>query len=247
MIPYKDENPAHHIPVITYCIIIINTLIWFFLQGYGNEPQLSESICKYGVIPGAIVDITWVDQSSNYCQVTDQSFLVILTSMFTHGGWMHLIGNMWFLWIFADNIEDVLRPIKFIIFYFMGGMAAAGAQILFDGGSYTPMVGASGAIGGVMGAYAWLFPLVRVRIAIILGFFIIRQTIPAWVMLGIWFGIQLISGYISFQSPTQGGIGFWAHIVGFLVGFLLVQLFYRKRSEINLNEVNSDNIRKNKI
>lgn len=232
MIPYKDENPTHHLPVVTYCIIILNIAAWFLVQGMGAEPTISTSICRYGVIPGALFNQTALDVAENICRSGPQSWYTIISSMFMHGGWLHLIGNMWFLWIFADNIEDVLRPIKFIIFYLVGGIAAVAAQIISDNGSFVPMVGASGAIGGVMGAYAWLYPTVRVRIAIILGFFISRQTIPAWVMLGIWFGLQLVSGLMAFQSSTQGGVAFWAHIGGFLAGFVMIQLIYRKPPKI---------------
>jgi membrane associated rhomboid family serine protease len=170
MIPYKDENPTHHIPFVTYSIIALNILAWIFVQKYGSEPELSESICRYGIIPGAVLGSGALDVSENICRVGHQSWITAVTSMFMHGGWMHLIANMWFLWIFADNIEDVLGPVKFTLFYLTGGIAAIAAQILADGGSLIPMVGASGAIGGVMGAYAWLYPTVRVHIAIILGF-----------------------------------------------------------------------------
>ena len=145
-----------------------------------------------------------------------------------HGGIAHLLGNMWFLWLFADNIEDVLRPFRFIVFYFAGGIVAVAAQIVADPHSMVPMVGASGAIGGIMGAYAWLYPTVRVRLAVVLGFFIFRRTIPAWAMLGIWVGIQLLSAIISLGEDAPGGIAFWAHIGGFLGGFLLIQLISRK-------------------
>lgn len=228
MIPYKDENPTHHIPFVTYSIIALNVLAWIFIQKYGSEPELSESICRYGVIPRAVLGSSALDVTENICRVGHQSWITAVTSMFMHGGWLHLIGNMWFLWIFADNVEDVLGSVKFVFFYLIGGIAAIAAQILADGNSLIPMVGASGAIGGVMGAYAWLYPTVRVHIAIILGFFIIRQTIPAWVMLGIWLALQLFSGVLSFQSSTQGGVAFWAHIGGFLAGFVLIQLIYRK-------------------
>ena len=228
MIPYKDENPTHHIPFVTYTIICLNTLAWIFVQGMGVEPVLSESICSYGIIPGAVLDRGIVEAAGNVCNVSYQQGWVAFTSMFMHGSWLHLLGNMWFMWLFADNIEDVLRPVKFIMFYLVGGIAAVAGQMLADANSMIPMVGASGAIGGIMGAYAWLYPTVRVRIAIILGFFVIRSTIPAWAMLGIWFGVQLLSGLISLKSSTGAGVAFWAHIGGFLAGFFLIQLIYRR-------------------
>ena len=226
MIPYKDDNPTHRVPVATYAIIALNCLSWFVLQGMGTEPQLSDSICRFGIIPGQLLDGNASAVSQSYCQLSGQSWIVVLTSMFVHGGWLHLIGNLWFLWLFADNIEDVLGPAKFIGFYLIGGVAAVAAQLISDRYSLIPMVGASGAIGGVMGAYAWLYPTVRVRIAIILGFFIIRRTLPAWLMLAIWLVIQLLAGILALQSSTQGGVAFWAHVGGFLAGFILIRFFY---------------------
>lgn len=226
MIPYKDENPTHHIPYVTYGIIVLNVLAWMTLQGMGSQPALSESVCSYGAIPGALLGSAhFAESGALVCPQLQQSWLNALTSMFMHGGWMHLIGNMWFLWIFADNIEDALRPAKFIIFYFLGGIAAVAAQLASDPQSVIPMVGASGAIGGIMGAYARLFPKVQVHIAIILGFFVMRHTISALWMLGIWLAMQAVSGYLAIQSGQQGGVAFWAHIGGFVCGFLLINLF----------------------
>ncbi len=226
MIPYKDENPTHHIPYVTYGIIVLNTLAWFFLQGIGSHPNLGESICQYGAIPGAILgsaQLAGVD--SLVCPQLDQSWWNAISSMFMHAGWLHLIGNMWFLWIFADNIEDALRPFKFTVFYIIGGLAAVGAQMVSDPQSQIPMVGASGAIGGIMGAYARLYPKVKVHIAIILGFFILRRTIPALWMLGLWLGMQGVSALLVSQSGQKGGVAVWAHIGGFVAGYLLIKVF----------------------
>ena len=228
MIPYKDENPTHHLPVVTYVILGLNMLAWALFQGLGSEPQLSESICRYGLIPGALVPGAPGDLGLGHCGVSDQDWSVAITSMFMHAGWWHLVGNMWFLWLFADNIEDVLRPVKFVVFYLIGGIVAIIAQVFSEPYSMTPMVGASGAIGGIMGAYAWLYPTVRVRLAVILGLFVFQRTIPAWVMLSIWFGLQFISVAMSLLSESESGIAFWAHIGGFLAGFFLIQLITRK-------------------
>ena len=120
MIPYKDENPTHHIPYVTYGIIVANVLAWFLLQGMGNQPALAESVCNYGAIPGALLgDLHFVSNNELICPQLQQSWFTAITSMFMHGGWIHLIGNMWFLWIFADNIEDALRPFKFIVFIYL--------------------------------------------------------------------------------------------------------------------------------
>ncbi|MEM7196120.1 MAG: rhomboid family intramembrane serine protease [Pseudomonadota bacterium] len=227
MIPYKDENPTHVLPVVTYAILGLNIFAWLLLQGMGSEPALTQSICRYGAIPGAMLSNAALSSAEDLvCPVVQQGWLQALTSMFMHGGWMHLIGNMWFLWIFADNIEDSIGHVRFIIFYLIGGLAAIAAQMAADPGSMIPMVGASGAIGGVMGAYARLFPKVRVHMAIILGFFIMRQTLPAWVMLGLWLGFQVISGVLSLSNSAEGGVAFWAHIGGFLAGFILIPLFF---------------------
>ena len=228
MIPYKDENPTHHLPVVTYTVLGLNILAWVLIQGLGSEPQLSDSICRYGLIPGALLTGAGSAPVSGYCGVLSQDWSVVVTSMFMHAGWWHLVGNMWFLWLFADNIEDVLRPAKFIVFYLVGGVVAVIAQIVSEPSSAVPMVGASGAIGGIMGAYAWLYPTVRVRLAVVLGLFVFRRTIPAWVLLTIWFSLQLISVAMSLLSESESGIAFWAHIGGFLAGFFLIQLITRK-------------------
>ncbi len=227
MIPYKDENPTHHIPWVTYGIIVLNVLSWFVLQGMGTAPALAESVCRYGAIPGALLgDPLGLGASEGYCPPVSQGWFEVVSSMFMHGGWLHLIGNMWFLWIFADNIEDALRPFRFIVFYVLGGVAAVAAQVAADPDSMIPMVGASGAIGGIMGAYARLYPRVSVHIAIILGFFVLRRTIPALWMLGIWLALQAVSAFATIQTGQQGGVAFWAHIGGFVAGFLLIRVFH---------------------
>ena len=219
MIPYKDENPTHHIPYVTYAIIGLNIFAWLALQGMGQQPVLSESVCSFGAIPGALLGSGhFVESQTLVCPQTQQSWITAITSMFMHGGWMHLIGNMWFLWIFADNIEDALRPVKFVIFYLIGGLAAVAAQIASDPQSMIPMVGASGAIGGIMGAYARLFPKVQVHIAIILGFFILRRTISAMWMLGLWLAMQAVSAFVAMQSGQQEAL----HSGPILVDLLLV-------------------------
>ncbi len=150
----------------------------------------------------------------------------LFTSMFLHGGWFHILGNMWFLWVFGDNIEDVMGPLRFIVFYLLCGLAAAFAQIVSDPGSAVPMVGASGAIGGVMGAYALLYPRARVQTLLILGFYITTIGVPAYVMLGYWFLLQILGGLPALGS-SEGGVAFWAHIGGFVAGLALIHLFKR--------------------
>jgi membrane associated rhomboid family serine protease len=151
----------------------------------------------------------------------------ILTSMFLHGGWMHLLGNMWFLWLFGNNIEDSMTRPRFLIFYLLCGLAAALAQVFAEPSSPLPMVGASGAISGVMGAYLVLFPRVRVFTAIPLGFYITTMALPAWVMLVYWMVLQFVGGLGS-MSGEGGGVAFWAHVGGFVAGVVLVKLFVRR-------------------
>ncbi|MDZ7735105.1 MAG: rhomboid family intramembrane serine protease [Gammaproteobacteria bacterium] len=143
-----------------------------------------------------------------------------------HGGWFHIIANMWFLWVFGDNVEDAMGPFRFMVFYLLCGLAAATAQIAANPASEIPMVGASGAIGGVMGAYARLYPMVHVHTLIFLGFYITTIAIPAWVMLGYWFLLQLLGG-LPALGATGGGVAFWAHIGGFVAGLILIGPMHR--------------------
>jgi len=151
----------------------------------------------------------------------------IFTSMFLHGSWMHLIGNMWFLWVFGDNIEDSMGRVRFVIFYLLCGTAAALAQVSLNPASGIPMVGASGAISGVMGAYLILYPRVRVFCLLILGFFITSIALPAWTMLLYWAAIQLVSGLVGLAAQDVGGVAFAAHVGGFMAGVVLIKLFAR--------------------
>jgi membrane associated rhomboid family serine protease len=146
--------------------------------------------------------------------------------MFMHGSWLHIIGNLWFLWIFGDNVEDVMGPVRFALFYLLCGLAAAAAQIAAGPGSLVPMVGASGAIGGVMGAYARLYPQARVHMLVLFGFFVTTVSVPALFMLGYWFLLQLIAGLPS-MGDASGGVAFWAHVGGFLAGLVLSYVFVR--------------------
>jgi membrane associated rhomboid family serine protease len=168
-----------------------------------------------------------------YCVVDGMpGWFSLFSSMFMHGGWMHIIGNMWFLWVFGDNVEDVMGPVRFLAFYILSGLGAAAAQILSDPASTVPMVGASGAIGGVMGAYARLYPRARVNTLLFLGIWITRIEVPALVMLGYWFLLQLLGG-LPALGGAEGGVAFWAHIGGFVCGlglsFLLVDPERRRR------------------
>jgi membrane associated rhomboid family serine protease len=155
-------------------------------------------------------------------------FTTVISSMFLHGSWMHLLGNMWFLWLFGNNIEDSMTRPRFVAFYLLAGFAAAFAQVAANPASDVPMVGASGAISGVMGAYLVLFPRVRVYTMVPLGFFLHSIALPAWAMLIYWAFLQVAGGLTSIASDATGGVAFWAHLGGFIAGVVLVKVFERK-------------------
>lgn len=227
MFPIRDENPQIRVPVVTYALLGLNIAAWVFLQGLGSGSTLLESICRFGLIPadllGPLDFINLPEQMA--CPIDGHgNWSTVVSSMFMHGGWMHLIGNMWFLWIFGDNVEDAMGHVRFAIFYVLCGLGAAALQVLSDGGSVVPMVGASGAIGGVMGAYIVLYPRVHVHLFVILGFFVTTLAVPAVAMLGYWLLVQLLGGFSSLGA-TGGGVAFWAHVGGFAAGALLVLVF----------------------
>ena len=232
MFPLRDENPTARKPVAVIAVIVLNALTWGFIQGFGGDYPLAESLCLHGLIPGELLGLVdmghQLPMGPNLVCTLDgnASPTTLFTSMFLHGGWFHILGNMWFLWVFGDNIEDVMGPFRFIVFYLLCGLAAAFAQIVSDPGSAIPMVGASGAIGGVMGAYALLYPRARVQTLLILGFYITTIGVPAYVMLGYWFLLQILGGLPALGS-SEGGVAFRAHIGGFVAGLALIHLFKR--------------------
>jgi membrane associated rhomboid family serine protease len=232
VIPYKDENPAELTPLVTVGIIGVNVLAWVLVQGAGgNDEALAASVCQLGLIPGELLRTvppgTAVPIGAGlHCVLSAAPhWSTVLTSMFMHGGWIHLLGNMWFLWIFGNNIEDAMGHARFAVFYLVCGVIAALTQVLVDPHSAVPMVGASGAISGVMGAYVLLFPRVRVHTLVWLGFFVTTVTLPAYLMLGYWFAYQLLLGTVGVLAQVEGGTAFWAHIGGFLAGMALIKLF----------------------
>jgi len=230
MIPVRDDNPQILIPIATIGIIILNVLAWSSVQGFGVEPMLSDSICMLGLIPTDLFHAMALGESAqtrpgSICAFGEGSgWPTLFTSMFMHGGWFHIIGNMWFLWIFGDNVEDAMGHVRFVIFYLLCGLGAAGLQIAANPGSPIPMVGASGAIGGVMGAYVVLYPRVHVHLFVFLGFFATTFAVPAIFMLGYWIVVQLIGGFGSIGA-AGGGVAFWAHVGGFGAGAILVFVF----------------------
>lgn len=228
MFPLHDDNPSQSPPIVTLLIIALNVTVWVFVQGVGAEPALSHSVCVYGLIPGELLQHLRRGASIAVggdvpCVIGAPNWLTLLTSMFMHGSWFHILGNMWFLWVFGNNVEDTLGRGRFAIFYVLCGLAAAAVQTMTNPASRLPMVGASGAIGGVMGAYAVMYPHARVLTLVFLGFFVRTIWVPAWLMLGYWFLLQLLAGLPSLGSE-EGGVAFWAHIGGFAAGVALVYI-----------------------
>ena len=234
MIPIKDDNPTLRTPVITYGLIALNLAMWVLVQGMGSDPALADSVCRLGLIPGEFLHNvpagTTVPLGPNDVCVLGEgpSWYTPLTSMFMHGGWMHIIGNMWFLHIFGNNVEDSMGRFRYVVFYLLCGLAAAMTQTLLDPNGKIPMVGASGAIGGVMGAYVVLYPRVQIHMLIPIFVILTRIVVPAYFMLGYWFLIQLLSGWGSI-GQAGGGVAFWAHVGGFVAGAALI-LVFRKRA-----------------
>jgi len=221
MIPLKDDNPISGRPVVTYFLIGICVVI-FLMQLGSQSYKTGQIFYSYGLIPSVLMGHDQLPMDL----YAVPAYLTIFTSMFMHGGFMHLIGNMLYMWIFADNIEDSLGPKKFIIFYLLSGIGAATAQILMDTHSQVPMVGASGAIGGVLGAYLINHPNARVLVLIPFGFFSQLIKIKALYVLGFWFVLQFINSAMT--SSQGGGVAYAAHIGGFVSGVVLI-LFFNKR------------------
>jgi membrane associated rhomboid family serine protease len=222
MIPIYDDNPQHRTPIVTYALIAANFTVWLFLQNAGFGAEFEHSICKYGFIPAQFLG----SQLPTDCPFQGSlSTLNLLNSIFMHGGWMHILGNMLFLWIFGGNIEDAMGRSRFIVFYLTCGFAASFAQLLANPNSIIPMVGASGAIGGLMGAYIILFPRAQVKVLVPIFFIFTVVAVPSFVMLGIWFALQLFDGLNAIGASSSGGVAFWAHVGGFVVGAAGVYLF----------------------
>ena len=210
MFPIRDHNPSGRTPYVTIALIAVNIAVFLsYWHLFSNPPALMRFYVDYALIPA------WPQPHS------------FVTSMFLHGGFWHIAGNMLFLWIFGDNLEDVMGRLGFLAFYIASGLGAAALQMLSEPGSNVPMVGASGAIAGVMGGYLLLFPKARVDILIILVIFFRIFPIPAWVMLGLWFALQLVSGIGA--TPGTGGVAYWAHAGGFIVGLVLAIPVWQRR------------------
>ena len=219
MIPLRDRNPTRRTPVVTFALIgacVAAFLLELSITAAGGDTALEHFFDRWGAVPA---DITAALESGNYL---GQAMLGMVTSMFLHGGWLHLLGNMLFLWIFGNNVEDRVGRIPFLLFYLVGGIAAALTQVVIDPHSTVPLVGASGAIAAALGAYIVLFPGARILSLVFLGFFYQLLEVPALVVLGYWFALQLLSGFAAFGAETaQGGVAFFAHIGGFALGVIV--------------------------
>jgi membrane associated rhomboid family serine protease len=233
MFPYHDENQTQRTAVVTLMLIALCVLAWIFVQGAGMPLPLATSVCNLGLVAGELTGAlppgVRFPMGEDLVCVTDPGpeYSHVITHMFLHGSWMHLLGNMWFLWLFGNNVEDSMTRPRFLAFYVLCGFAAAGLQVFFTPDSPIPMVGASGAISGVMGAYLLLYPRVRVFTIVPLGFLLTQVALPAWAMLLYWGALQVLGG-LSSVGREGGGVAFWAHIGGFVAGIVLVKVFARR-------------------
>jgi membrane associated rhomboid family serine protease len=256
VIPIKDNVPADRFPLLTIALIVANFVVYILAIRHGgsfiNGPDLHE-VVKYGAIPWALTHpgdhcgiVHTVQGAGVACQGEPgvrgappsseyiSAWQTIFTAMFMHANILHIGGNMLFLWIFGNNVEDALGRLKFIAFYIVGGIAALALQVAVAPNSTAPTLGASGAIAAVLGAYIVLYPRARVLTLVIIIFFFTVIEIPAWIMLGIWFAQQAVFGAAGFTNPTGagGGVAYFAHIGGFVFGLLMIRLLVRRRREV---------------
>lgn len=240
MIPLSDDNPTVRPAVMTGLVLAAIAVVWVVVEGAGFGDRLLRAVCTLGMVPGELTGLAPLDSGfsmtpSLFCAVDAQplNWLTPVFAMFLHGGWGHLLGNMLFLWVFGNNVEDVMGASRFLGFYLLCGLAAAAAHVAVAPASPVPAVGASGAISGVMGAYLMLFPRVRVRMLfpyIPPVWFLRVIPLPAWLVLLWWFALQLLTGLpqLARLGEPSGGIAVWAHVGGFLAGVLLIRGFVRE-------------------
>jgi membrane associated rhomboid family serine protease len=247
MIPLGDENPTLRTPWMTWLIIGTTVAVWMVVQGAGVGDALPYSVCNLGLVPGELTHQARVglavplgDGLSCVVDRAPINAFTPITSMFLHGSWGHLLGNMLFFWVFGNNIEDSMGPGRFLIFYLLCGLVAAAGHVLVDPASPVPTVGASGAISGVMGAYLVLYPRVRVNMLFIFVIFFKVLAIPAWIVLLWWFFLQVLSGLpqlSSMRPDVSGGVAVWAHVGGFLAGVVLIKVFENPRLVAKRREI----------
>lgn len=220
MFPYKDENPTELTPLFTIGLLVANVVAWLLVQGGGA--YLASSVCEFGLIPIELTGRPAV--GPQICEMGGLRAGAVVTSMFMHGGWVHLLTNMMFLWVFGNNVEDSMGHFRYLAFYVIAGLAAALVHVVLNPSSAVPTVGASGAISGILGAYIVLYPRVRVRVFLPP---IWLFTLPAYIVLGYWILLQMIMGVGQLGAEYTVGVAVWAHIGGFFAGVLLVKLFER--------------------
>ena len=220
MIPIRDENPSGSVPVVTRALIAVNAGVFLYELMLG--PGIAEFFQRFGMVP-LRVSLAFGEGAEPVAAPA----LTFVTSMFLHGGWMHLLGNMWYLWIFGDNLEDRMGKLRYVIFYLAGGLVASGVQFALHSTSRAPTVGASGAIAAVLGGYALLYPGARVFTLLPIFPFFKVVPLPAVLVLGLWFVLQFFSGALALGAGASGGVAWWAHIGGFAFGLVAVRLFAR--------------------
>ena len=233
MIPLSDDNPTLRTPIMTWVILGLMFAVWFTVQGGGMNPvALASSVCNYGMVPGELTHRAPLGYAVPIgaglaCEIDNWRWNILtpLTSMFLHGGWGHILGNAIYFWVFGNNIEDSMGSWRFLVFYLLCGLIAAGTHVALSPTSPVPTVGASGAISGVLGAYLVLYPSVRVHY-LILPIFFRTFAIRAWIALIWWFGTQAFAAYFTPLNPdVSAGVAVWAHIGGFVAGVALVKVF----------------------
>lgn len=226
MIPLKDDTPRYSTPYVNYFLLALNTLV-FLCMWLGVPAPAQQVVNVFGFHPYRVTALI----SGSPSVTAAMAFIPVLTAMFIHASWLHLISNMWVLYIFGDNVEDHLGHFGYLVFYLLSGVAAMLVHTFFNATSHVPSVGASGAIAGVMGAYFVLFPSARV-LTLVPFLFVFFLWLPAWIVLGYWFVVQFLSGAatsIAYSSQTGGGIAFWAHVGGFVAGIAMIKLFPSQR------------------
>jgi membrane associated rhomboid family serine protease len=234
MIPVSDDNPTVETPWMTYLIVAATALVWLVFQGAGLDARLVKTVCEQGLVPAELTGMRPIGFAvplggGMACVVDDSplNWLTPVTTMFLHGGWGHVIGNLWFFWVFGNNIDDSMGPRRFLVFYLLCGLIASVAHIATQPASAVPTVGASGAVSGIMGAYLVLYPRARVNLLFFFVVFVRIIPVPAWAALLWWFAWQVLSALPALQQADElsGGVAFAAHVGGFVAGLVLIRFF----------------------
>ncbi len=224
--PYRDDNPTEKKPYVTIGLIVLNVVIYLIVYAGGNELYVY-AVINYGLIPVELVHFHNFFPSTAVPPIAN-----LLTALFMHGSFMHLAGNMWFLWIFGDNVEDTLGHFRYLIFYILAGIAASLLHVALFSSSNAPVIGASGAISGVLGAYAILYPNARIRTFVFIFIYLDFIKIPALIFIGIWIAFQVVSGLIALGHGGSEGVAWFAHVGGFFFGLFILRLFTNKKTQL---------------